>query len=114
MWKWRNLYIADFNNNRIREVTSAVGINELKVESEKLKVYPNPSNGVFTIQSSVVSQKSLVEIYNMLGEKVYQQFNIQNPTFNINLKGSPAGIYFYRVLSESGNVMGEGKLIIER
>jgi hypothetical protein len=50
----------------------------------------------------------------MLGEKVYSQFNIRNPTFNIDVSSQPNGIYLYRVLTTDKSLVGEGKLIIQK
>lgn len=95
-------------------IRNLAGVNEVKGENEMVKVYPNPSKGVFTLQSSEVSGQSSVEVYNVLGEKVYSQSNIQNSTFNINLSSQPASVYLYRVLSENGSLIGQGKLVVER
>jgi uncharacterized repeat protein (TIGR03803 family) len=88
-------------------------VNELKVESGNVKVFPNPSNGVFTIESSVVSRQSTVEVYNMLGEKVFTQYSIPTTQYPIDLTSQPAGIYLYRVIAENGELVGEGKMIIQ-
>jgi len=78
-------------------------------------VYPNPSKGVFTIQSAVVSGQSLVELYNVLGEKVgFNTFTIRNSQFTIDLSSNPNGVYLYRVISENGNLLGEGKLVVQK
>jgi len=93
------------------------GINKITGESEKVNVYPNPSNGIFTVAFShaeLVSASQTIEVYNVLGEKVYSQFNIQNPTFNINLSSQPGGVYLYRVIANSGELIGEGKVIIQK
>jgi hypothetical protein len=90
------------------------GINEVKGESEKVKVYPNPSNGIFTLKLSVDSGQSSVEIYNVLGEQVYSQFSIDNSQFTINISNQPSGVYLYRVISEKGSLLGEGKFIIQK
>jgi len=78
-----------------------------------ITIYPNPSNGLFTIQSSVLSAQSSIEIYNTLGEKINQQLNITNSTFNIDLSDQPAGVYFYRITDYTGNTV-TGKLILEK
>lgn len=89
-------------------------INNLKTSIGEITLFPNPNNGQFTIQSSMESGKLSVEIYNMLGEKVYSQFNIQNPAFSIDLSSQPNGIYLYRVSSTDESLVGEGKLIIKK
>ena len=78
-----------------------------------VSVYPNPSNGQFTFQSSAVGEQLSVEIYNVLGEKIYSQHNISNQTFNINLNSQPKGIYIYRIFSETGASVSTGRLVVE-
>ncbi len=86
-----------------------------KLSQGSIKVYPNPSNGQFTIQSSVVSGQSAVEIYNVLGEKVYSfSYPLNTNHYSLDLCSKPAGVYFYRVLNNDGSVMGEGKLVIQK
>lgn len=100
------------------DTEAIAGINELNINNGALSVYPNPSNGLFNLEIShaelVSASQPKVEIYNILGERVYSQSNAQNSTFNINLNNQPNGVYLYRVITESGNLVGEGKLIIQR
>jgi len=93
--------------------TVTTGIQNISYTNGNITVYPNPSNGVFTIKSAISGQWS-VDVYNLLGEKVYTQSNIQNQTFNIDLGSQSNGIYFYRVTNLDGNNVGEGKLEIQK
>ncbi len=81
-----------------------------------IKVYPNPSKGIFTFDYVRAQnfEPGEIEIYNILGEKVYSSFNIQNPTFNIDLSSKSNGVYFYRVIANNTNILGEGKLVIQK
>ena len=98
---------------------SIMGIAQLTVNSEKVKVWPNPSDGKFTVEvkSEKIKVKS-IEVYNMLGEKIYskiadsQQLMADSP-MEVNLKGQPEGLYLYRIISEKGELLGSGKLIIQ-
>jgi len=109
-----------FNNadgipvNNIAQWSSPLGINELTYKNVNVKVYPNPSNGQFTIQTSITSGQSSIEIYNILGEKVYSQFSTFNSPLSINLSAQPSGVYLYRIVSETGELIGQGKLIIQK
>ncbi len=110
-----NLYISDAGNARIRIVTGIpTGISQPATALENVSVYPNPSNGIFNVQSSAVSQKSSAEIFDLLGNKVYQSFLISNSQFLINLGNQPDGIYIYRILNESGDLIAKGRLAVVR
>ncbi len=108
-----NLYISDYANHRIREVTTAVlnGIAQVKPAADKTVIYPNPSGGAFTMASPLVPQT--VDIYNILGEKISTTLTRGGIT-QFNISSQPAGIYLYRVISQTGAMLGSGKLIIEK
>ncbi|HTA81442.1 MAG TPA: T9SS type A sorting domain-containing protein, partial [Bacteroidia bacterium] len=66
------------------------------------------------IKSSVTGVMASIEIYNVLGEKVYfNQMKSVNSQFEIDISNEPAGMYFYRLMTRDGHVQGTGKLIIE-
>jgi uncharacterized repeat protein (TIGR03803 family) len=78
-------------------------------------LYPNPSNGQFIIHTSAGSSSSVIEVYNGLGEIVYNTSINQGQTINsINISSQPNGLYLYRVLTETGKLAGEGKLMIQK
>jgi hypothetical protein len=90
------------------------GISNVGEEKPEVKVFPNPNNGVFTIKSSGISRQSLVEVYNMIGEKVYsKQLSTVNSQLSIDISNHSPGIYLYRVLSETGNVIATGKVAVK-
>jgi hypothetical protein len=81
------------------------GTNEVKSESEKIKVYPNPSNGSFTVNiSTSVSENIQINIINELGQIVYcenKQSNIGINKEQLNLSNLASGIYTLRMESNS-------------
>jgi len=83
---------------------------------QNISVCPNPSNGQFTfvITSEAKQSLSIIEVCNVLGEKVYSQFFTFNSPLSINISNQPNGIYLYRVITETGNLLGQGKLIIQK
>jgi hypothetical protein len=92
---------------------SLEGVNELITHNdEQLKIFPNPSTGIFTFNLSNNNEKANLTIYNMIGENIYNtQFNTS--TTQIDLSNKPAGIYLYRIVSEKGEAIANGKLVIE-
>ena len=97
----------------VRVLNLVTGINQLS-QTNSIKVYPNPSNGLFTFESSGVSFNAKIEIYNVLGEKV-DNASLQRAQgdYQIDLRSQPPGIYLYRIVSEQGKLLSTGKLIIQ-
>ncbi len=57
---------------------------------------------------------STVEIYNMLGEKIYsEQLTMNNGQLTIDLGAKSPGVYMYRLISQSGVQFANGKFVIE-
>ena len=57
----------------IVKLNGVSGIEESAFGGENVSVYPNPSTGMFSIVApSLKGEKSSIEIYNVLGEKVFQ------------------------------------------
>lgn len=75
---------------------------------------PNPSNGVYTFLATNIAGKYKIDIYNIMGEQVYDSpYNLKF-THQINLGSQPQGVYLYRVVDENNNLLAGGKLILEK
>jgi trimeric autotransporter adhesin len=113
-----NIYVADYYNARIRKLTSgASGVSEIPNQLYQLTLFPNPSIGKFTIVIAGEAKQSsgTMEIYNVLGEKIYDATLKQVQGDNsIDISNQPNGIYLYRVISESGSLIGEGKIVVQK
>ena len=99
------------------DTSTIASINNLSFHTTDIKAYPNPSNGVFTLQvkGEEATGNSNIEVYNVLGERVFTYAIPSNQTSNvIDLNLQPNGVYLYRVIAENGNLLGEGKIVIEK
>jgi hypothetical protein len=103
--KHGNLIIADYENNRIRKVSSGVSVNGVD-KSVETKLFPNPTAGVFSVQ--VPAGISLVTIYNIGGMEVHSQ-TITTGTAEVDLSGFPSGIYLVYV--QCGEKMYVSKVV---
>src|SRR6185312_14541077 len=94
---------ADFKIDHLHFGSYPLGVKQI-TEPKGVTVYPNPSNGRFTVELNGKSNGiAMVEVYNVLGEKVYglekSQLSFFNPQFNLDLTAQPAGIYFVKTYS---------------
>jgi N-acetylneuraminic acid mutarotase len=104
-------YLTDY---WVYSPTGPTGINSITAKSNNITVYPNPNNGNFTIQLSGVSaQSSVVEIYNAIGQEVYTGL-LASDNNNVELTSKATGVYLYRIISENGNLLGQGRLVIQK
>lgn len=82
-------------------------INEISTNS--VKVYPNPTDGIFTIE---FTQETIVDIsiMDITGKEVYK--NTMNSTSQVNISNLERGIYLVRLLDRSSNSLLIKKLIL--
>jgi hypothetical protein len=73
-----------------------VGVESLKLESSRFKVYPNPNSGSFMLDLGSY-QASALSIINSMGQVVFTAQNVKSQLFNLDLK---PGVYLIQVHSE--------------
>ncbi|MFZ4399766.1 MAG: T9SS type A sorting domain-containing protein [Bacteroidales bacterium] len=71
-------------------------IKETKQETEFLEIYPNPTDGKFTINCN--TEISYIEISNIIGEKILMSKKLIQKE-EIDLSSQPKGIYFIKIIS---------------
>jgi len=80
---------------------SATGISKVSA-SNKLNIYPNPSNGEFNVSIEGVEIKK-IEVFNNQGQLVaVEAVNASNGHININ--GVASGMYFVKVTTSEGTI----------
>jgi len=93
-----------------------MGTEEFQVSGSMFQVFPNPTNGIFTLSGEKFPIR--IEVYNPLGQKI-NETTLNSNQEAINLNDVNKGIYFYRIIAPSlsgegwGEVVSSGKLIIE-
>jgi hypothetical protein len=65
-------------------------------------LYPNPANGIFTVSLGITSQKTSVEVYDVLGSKVKEQLVLNSKETVVDASSLPAGVYAVKVQNETG------------
>jgi len=87
-------------------VRPCTSINNSSAEQFNFNIYPNPSEGVFMIESD--APIFIIKVYNQLGMLVYQGLT-ENGKHNIDLSNQANGIYFVEV--QNKNSLKTQKLI---
>ena len=82
-------------------VGESLGLNSFI--DENLKIFPNPSNGVFTIKTTLTN--SSYKVHNLIGQTIKSGF-INNGTNSIDIRNSIDGIYFITIESKNGEKIG--------
>lgn len=78
--------------------TTITGIDPSPLPYNQIIIYPNPTNGVFTVQGA----SSEIQVYDLIGRLVLHTNKPQ-----VDMSGFPAGLYIWRM----GNA--RGKVVIE-
>ncbi len=88
----------------------SAGIEEYAGQNNLL-VYPNPSNGIFTIETETIKGSGDIYIYNIMGDVLYKS-TIKNQKTDVDFSNQSKGIYFYKFISEDKSI-STGKIIIQ-
>lgn len=73
--------------------------------TESFTIYPNPSSGKYTISGNDLNI-SMVNVYNILGECVYQ-LAANNPKYEIDLSSLDNGIYIVRIENKNRGIINK-------
>lgn len=86
----------------VQQTEKAVEMDE---QDEELAIYPNPSNGVFTISvGNLSSKKAELRIINVIGNEIYRETLTRDEgqfTKTIDLTGKAKGLYYVKLETDS-------------
>jgi uncharacterized repeat protein (TIGR03803 family) len=98
------------------DTNTTTSIHEVTATPGGINLYPNPTDGKFTLTltqpAAIIATQPRLEIYNELGEMVYQS-NITTGYSQINLPNPAKGVYLYRMVTMDSIPVGEGKFVVE-
>jgi len=79
-----------------------------------ISIYPNPSNGLFSIDSKIDWRNSTIEIYSLLGQFIRKGFvNVFDDVKKIDLTSLPEGEYMLRIRTDNSFTITK-RIIISR
>jgi hypothetical protein len=83
-------YEYDFSDETTQKILQDETIAEIKI-------YPNPSSGIFTIESEEAINPQQIEVYDVFGKRVQPIINPNGTSATINLENQSKGIYLVRI-----------------
>jgi Secretion system C-terminal sorting domain len=81
------------------------------LEGGGLLIYPNPSNGLFTVQLPKGSIEGNFRLIDITGKQVFQQ-SIKSSSTQVDVGKLSKGIYFYHYREKKNAISYSGKLIV--
>lgn len=92
---------------------TTVGLQNKNTQEGKLTVYPNPANGIITLQTNYKIKNVELRIENIFGQLVYlQKINTGgNLNETIDLSKYPKGLYFVQI--NTANASDVRKIVLE-
>lgn len=90
------LYNEEFTNVELNKETIA----ETKPSNSNFTIYPNPNKGKFIIELTNKTTESTLEIYDLMGKKVWSKVSSENK-LKIDISSQPKGIYLVKMVSEN-------------
>jgi len=94
---------------------TSLGITALNNDYTRMRMFPNPSNGQFTLQiAGAETQNAVVKIVDVVGNVVFESFVPNNSTLiekQVNMSTAAKGVYFVTV--ENGINRFVNKIVIE-
>jgi len=107
-------YAVILTQNMCSDTSSCYNVSLVGIEdpdlSDLISIKPNPSSGKFIIDISNTNLKiQRLEIFNMIGAKVFSANNPNN--YEINISDESEGVYFVHIKTENINYVG--KLILQ-
>lgn len=74
-----------------------------------IKIYPNPTTGIFTVENNDIQKTEIIDI---AGKLIFSEKNINKKLLIINLENQPTGIYFVKIHTNKKLIIN--KLIINK
>lgn len=106
---WDSLATQNFTYGNNYSCPGAIGLTELEMEKDRIKIYPNPARD----QLFIASETSLrnIQFYSMAGGLV-REMQLNHNQANIDLSDFDHGLYLIRMFDEAGKWTSK-KLIVE-
>ena len=88
--------------------TSSCFISSISEVDESYLIYPNPTNGIVTIDLSALSQNPMTfTVTNITGVEIHRELINNNKRIQFNLEGYSEGMYFINITNHNGELISQ-------
>jgi Secretion system C-terminal sorting domain len=105
--------LPNFELGKLEGVVCDSIVTELDVSpraSERYKLYPNPSDGNFSISTPNSIKGAIFYLYDLWGQLVFQQKLEENQT-GVEIESLPPSTYFYYIKKDKKTIQ-QGKIVL--
>jgi alpha-tubulin suppressor-like RCC1 family protein len=72
--------------------------------SNEIKIFPNPSSGVFNFFSNINLEDAILEVTNYLGETIFKKTKLSGNTFKFDLSSFANGVYIVELIEKNKSI----------
>ncbi|PLX10930.1 MAG: hypothetical protein C0597_15960 [Marinilabiliales bacterium] len=106
--------ISVINQDTVFTIKMASTTIITNLDQENIKIYPNPSNGLFSIEIKGVSNETFtIKVFNVIGSIVYNNKLTGESIIKeqVDISDNAKGMYFISIESDDGSVLSKRILI---
>lgn len=82
----------------------ATGVSKLNSPKDAVVLYPNPAKGDLNVTFNKELNVKVIAIFNLVGKQV-GSYRVTNTSAKLDIEKIPSGIYFVRLIDNSGQVV---------
>lgn len=98
--------VKEFNCTDTSSCFEVTKIGSVKSENKnKIFVFPNPSKGVFSVNTSIPLSNAEIKVYSMSSNLVYKKENCYGSKNNIDISQLSKGVYYIVIYEKGSNVI---------
>ncbi len=97
-WEYPGTHVETGDSSHYYLHDPLAGISDTKPVKNNIVIYPNPSNGTFSVSTENKRIIQTLEVYNVIGERILQQ----HQSNQVTIPNAQAGIYFVKIDDGTG------------